>query len=294
MLQDAVTQAGVAWGQVDLVAATHGPGLASSLLVGLAAARALALRLDRPVCGVNHMQAHLFANFLGADAPDPGAACPLLALLVSGGHTSLVRMARLGSYQLLGRTLDDAAGEALDKGAQLLRLGYPGGPAIERAAAGADPAFVAFPRGLQTPPGRGGRAAADHALDFSFSGLKTALRYHVARHPEIFADDTWRHVAASYQEAVFDTLLARLETAIRRERATRVACGGGVAMNQVLRRKLADLAGRLGVELRVAPPALCTDNAAMVAALAGAMWRAGLPMPSGAVDAVPNLAVDAA
>lgn len=270
IVRQAVQDAGLTWEQIDAVAATYGPGLASSLLVGLSAAKALALRLGKPLLGVNHVEAHLYSLFLGSDAPSPDSIAPLIVLMVSGGHTGLVRVAKVGSYKLLGQTLDDAAGEALDKGANLLKLGYPGGPAIEKAAAGGDPAHVKFPRGLRR--GASGELAGDLDRDlcFSFSGLKTSLLYYLKDHPEVLVNGALKDVAASYQEAVFDALLARLRRAVERYRVSAVGCVGGVARNGRLREKLERMSGEYGLRLVLARPEFCTDNAAMIAALAGA------------------------
>lgn len=269
IVSQAMGEAGVGWDDIDAVAATHGPGLASSLLVGLTAAKGLAMRLGRPLVGVNHVEAHLYSLFLGPEPAAPADVCPLVVLMVSGGHTCLVRMEGVGRYRLLGQTLDDAAGEALDKGANLMKLGYPGGPAIEKAAAGGNPAFIRFPRGLEqgTPTGREGDL--DTGLCFSFSGLKTALLYHLKNNPAALDDGRLRDVAASYQEAVFDALTLRVERAIEREGVRAVGCVGGVARNRRLRGKLEQAAASHGVRLLLARPEFCTDNAAMVAAVAG-------------------------
>ncbi|MDD4116900.1 MAG: tRNA (adenosine(37)-N6)-threonylcarbamoyltransferase complex transferase subunit TsaD [Kiritimatiellae bacterium] len=283
----AVERAGVSWADLDAIAVTHGPGLVSSLLIGLSGARALGQVLGKPVWGVNHIEAHLAGMFLDPAAPDPADACPLLALMVSGGHSCLVEMDRVGGYRMLGQTLDDAAGECLDKGANLLGLGYPGGPAIERAAQGGDPAFVHFPRGLEHAKNRttGNGLAIEMCL--SFSGLKTSLLYHLKNHP----DDRERHpadLAASYQEAVMDSLATRAERALSATGARTLACVGGVAKNAVLRGKLEELARRHAAALLLTPLAYCTDNAAMVAAAAGLRVRAGLDNPP-AVEADPSL-----
>ena len=262
VLERAVRTAGLTWADVDLVAATRGPGLASSLLIGLTAARALAFRLSRPLAAVHHLEAHIHSIFLGADLPPADARFPVLVLLVSGGHTALVRVEGVGRYRLMGQTLDDAAGEALDKGAQLLGLGYPGGPAIERAAEGGDDRWIRFPRG------RARRAGGE--LDFSFSGLKTALRYWLRDHPDALADGNVHHVAASYEEAVVDALVRRVDRALERESFSALGCAGGVARNRRLRARLARYAAAYRIPLLLAPPDYCTDNAVMVAALAGA------------------------
>ena len=283
----AVAQAGVRWADLDAIAVTHGPGLVSSLLIGLSGARALGQTLGRPVWGVNHLEAHLAGMFLDPAAPEPAAACPVLALMVSGGHSGLLEMLGVGQYRLLGQTLDDAAGECLDKGASLLGLGYPGGPAIERAARGGDPAFVKFPRGLEHAKGRRTDNGLDLGMCFSFSGLKTALLYHLKNHPadrENHAAD----LAAAYQEAVMDSLALRVERALHATGARTLACVGGVAKNAVLRARLETLAARFQARLLLTPMAYCTDNAAMVAAAAGLREMAGLGNPP-ALEADPSL-----
>ena len=270
IVRQAVEESKLEWGQIDAVAVTYGPGLASSLLVGLSAAKALALRLGKPLLGVNHVEAHLYSLFLGPDASPPETVAPMLVLMVSGGHTALVRFEKVGSYTLLGQTLDDAAGEALDKGSNLLKLGYPGGPAIEKAAAGGDPAYIQFPRGLSHQVAGELAGELDRDLCFSFSGLKTSLLYYLRDHSEALTNGRLKDVAASYQEAVFDALLLRLKRAMERHPAITMGCVGGVARNRRLREKMERLAKERHVRLVVARPEFCTDNAAMIAALAGA------------------------
>ena len=264
LLRETMRLAGLEWSRLDAVAATYGPGLASSLLVGFSAAKALALRLSRPLIPINHLNAHLYAPFLGEDAPLPEAFLPAVSLLVSGGHTCLVEMKAVSDYQLLGQTIDDAAGEALDKGASLLGLGYPGGPVIEKTAQGADPQFVDFPQGQVSAVS----GSVDPQLCFSFSGVKTSLKYYVQKHPELFKNGTLNDVTAAYQEAILDALVSRFDLALRARRARYATCGGGVACNQRLRSKLEEVARRRGCALRIAPPCFCADNAAMVAGLA--------------------------
>ena len=284
---EAVARAGVAWEALDAIAVTHGPGLVSSLLIGLSGARALGQALGKPVWGVNHLEAHVAGMFLDPAAPAPDAACPALVLMVSGGHSCLVEMLGVGRFRLLGQTLDDAAGECLDKGANLLGLGYPGGPVIERAAQGGDPAYVKFPRGMEHAKNRTTDNGLEIEMCFSFSGLKTALLYHLKNHPE----DRARHLAdlaASYQEAVMDSLALRAERALANTGARTLACVGGVAKNASLRGKLEALARRRRARLLLTPLAYCTDNAAMVAAAAGLRAGAGLANPP-AVEADPSL-----
>ena len=284
---EAIARAQVTWTELDAIAVTHGPGLVSSLLIGLSGARALGQALDKPVWGVNHLEAHLAGTFLDPAAPPPAEACPLLVLMVSGGHSCIVEMRGVGDYRLLGTTLDDAAGECLDKGANLLGLGYPGGPVIERAAQGGDPAFIRFPRGMEHAKNRTTDNGLEIELCFSFSGLKTALLYHLKNHPA----DRENHLAdlaASYQEAVMDSLAQRAERALTVTAARTLACVGGVAKNASLRGKLEDLARRRQARLLLTPMAYCTDNAAMVAAAAGLRALAGLGNPP-AVEADPSL-----
>ena len=253
VVAEALAEAGRPGGEdIEAVAATSGPGLVGALLVGLSGAKALAMSWDVPFVGVNHLEAHLFASLL--EAPDLG--WPAVVLLVSGGHTLLIEMFGPGRYRLLGQTIDDAAGEAYDKVARYLGLGYPGGPAIDRIAASGDPEAFAFPRAL-----------IDDGFDFSFSGLKTAVVRTVERRPEAESAD----VAASFQAAVVDVLVAKTARALTATGARSVCLAGGVAANSALRRRTAELADRLGVPAYLPSPAMCTDNAAMVAA-AGA-WR---------------------
>ncbi|MDD2236370.1 MAG: tRNA (adenosine(37)-N6)-threonylcarbamoyltransferase complex transferase subunit TsaD [Kiritimatiellae bacterium] len=286
LLDETLRQAGVAWTHLDAVAATYGPGLASSLLVGFSAARALALRLDRPLIPVNHLQAHLYAPFLGEEAPRVEDFLPAVSLLVSGGHTCLVEMREVHGYRLLGQTIDDAAGEALDKGASLLGLGYPGGPVIEKTAEGARTDFVAFPRGQVSQV----NGSVDPQLCFSFSGVKTSLKYYVQQHPELFEDGTLADVTASYQEAVLDALASRFEKALRKHRARFATCGGGVVCNRRLRGKLAAAAQRCDCAFHLAEPKFCADNAAMVAGLA-ACSPAKEPADALRLDIHPNLPI---
>ncbi|MGH2814858.1 MAG: tRNA (adenosine(37)-N6)-threonylcarbamoyltransferase complex transferase subunit TsaD, partial [Actinomycetota bacterium] len=241
LLHPAVEQAcalgGVRLGDVDAIAVTLGPGLAGSLLVGVAAAKAYALALDRPLLGVNHLVAHVYANVL-----DHGTLpLPAVVFVVSGGHTSLLAMDEDGAFRGLGQTIDDAAGEAYDKVARVLGLGYPGGPVVDRLAREGDPAAVRFPRALLD----------DGSDDFSFSGLKTAVLRHVrAAGPEVNVAD----VAASFQEAVVDVQISKVVGVARREGLDTVLLGGGVAANSRLRARLAAEAEDLGIRLLVPSP----------------------------------------
>ena len=289
VIQDAMQQANADWSDLDQIAVTHGPGLASSLLVGVTAAKALAARLDCPLTGINHLAGHVYSVFLDPSITSVAACCPMIVLLVTGGHTLLIHCNGLDDFQLLGQTLDDAVGEALDKGATLLGLGYPGGPEIEALALHGNPTAYAFPRGLQGGDGivAGG---LQRSLCFSFSGLKTALLYQLRDQPNWQEDGHGADLAASYQEAAFQALMDRLERAVMTTGCQHVACVGGVAKNQRLRAKLDQLADRLSVDLHIAPLTYCTDNAAMIAGLAGARTLQGLPIvPVG--DVYPSLRI---
>lgn len=291
VLEQALAEAGTGWADLDALAVTRGPGLASSLLTGLAATRALALRLDLPLYGVNHLQGHLHSIYLGKAAPSPEQYRSTLVLLVSGGHTALVRLDHDGSTHLLGQTLDDAAGEALDKGASLLGLGYPGGPAIEQAADGGDAGAIPFPGPPRMKASRFS-GSLDPRFCFSFSGLKTALLYTLRDRPEL-REQGLADCAAGYQEAAFRVLIQRARRALEEAGPFEaLACVGGVARNRRLRELLEHTAAQAGVPLLLAEPEYCTDNAAMIGA-AAVLRRPQLTRPGDPLDAVPNLAVDA-
>ena len=260
VVEDALARADAALDDVELIAVTQGPGLVGALLVGVATAKGLAAGRRLPLAPVDHLQGHVAANYLLPDPLEP----PFLCLLASGGHTLLARVTERGSYEVLGRTLDDAAGEAFDKGARLLGLGYPGGPALSRLAEGGDPAAFAFPTG-----------AGVSGLDFSFAGLKTALLYKLR---DLGEDLQARAIpaadlAAAYEHAIVEALIARVVRALDAEPGLPLAIGGGVAANTRLRQRAAGL----GVEVRIPPPELCTDNAAMIGS--AARWVAPLRFP---------------
>jgi tRNA N6-adenosine threonylcarbamoyltransferase len=262
VIADALGEAGVELGDLDAIAACHGPGLAGALLVGVSAAKALALVTGLPYVQVNHLEAHLYAGWL----EDPELRAPLAVLLASGGHTLLVVIRGHGDYDVLGQTVDDAAGEAFDKVARYLGLGYPGGPAIDHLARDGDRAAYAFPRAM----------AGER--DFSFSGLKTAVVTFVRKHPDAPLAD----VAASFQEAAVDQLVSKLLAAADDHGAPTLVLAGGVAANSRLRERVADAAAASGRSAFLPPPALCTDNAAMIAATA--FWRLASDGPT-ALDA---------
>jgi N6-L-threonylcarbamoyladenine synthase len=292
VVREAMDRAGVPWKSLDAIAVTTGPGLASSLIVGTAGARALGQALGKPVWSVNHIEAHIAAVFLDPEMPPPDEASDMLILMVSGGHTCLFRMRGIGRYRLLGTTLDDAAGECLDKGSKMLGLGYPGGPAIEKAAQGGDRHFADFPRGMEHAKEEKSPEGLDMGMCFSFSGLKTSLLYRLKNHPEE-RETHLADLAASYEEAVVSSLARRVERAVEATGAGRLLCAGGVAKNASLRARLAAMGEKRGFTVRLAPMAYCTDNAAMVAAAAGLRELAGIGNPpAGEIDPTRELKPD--
>ncbi len=252
VIEEALSRSGNLLEEVDAIAVTQGPGLVGSLLVGIAVAKSLAYVLQIPWVGVDHIVCHITAAFLSS----PSRTMPFIALVVSGGHTSLFRVESHTLLRLLGQTKDDAAGEAFDKVAKLLGLGYPGGEIIDRLAKEGDPRAVSFPRSLLEPK----------SLDFSFSGLKTAVLQEVKSRGGNLSPGQIREIAASFQEAVVDTLAAKVLRAAKQERMGEVVVVGGVACNSRLRRKLLQEGESSGIHVDFPPPSLCTDNAAMVGA----------------------------
>jgi N6-L-threonylcarbamoyladenine synthase len=253
----ALREAGASLDDAELIAVTRGPGLVGALLIGVATAKGLAASRRLPLAAVDHLQGHVAANFL-----EDGFEPPFVCLLASGGHTLLTRVTDHAGYETLGQTLDDAAGEAFDKGARLLGLGYPGGPALSKLALEGDPAAFDFPTGARVA-----------GLDFSFAGLKTALLYKVR---DLGPEETARRaadLAASYEHAIVEALIARTKRALEAEDEPRLAIGGGVAANRLLRER----AQSLGVPVHNPPHALCTDNAAMIAS--AARWVEPQPFP---------------
>jgi N6-L-threonylcarbamoyladenine synthase len=281
-LEAALAEADAEWSDLDAVAVTYGPGLIGSLLVGVNVAKAIGAAQNLPLIGVNHIEGHIYANWLTdapADAPlPPDPTFPLLCLVVSGGHTQLVLMEDHGRYTLLGQTVDDAAGEAFDKVGRLLGLPYPGGPAISAAAEGATPA-TRFPR-----------ARTAGAYDFSFSGLKTAVLREVTGYRERGEPIPVDGIAAAFEDAVVDALATKTVAAARDHGVAAVALGGGVAANRSLRGTLADRLAAEGLPLLVPPPAWCTDNGAMIGAAAGFRFAAG-DRADASLEAIPNLAL---
>ncbi|MBM3188234.1 MAG: tRNA (adenosine(37)-N6)-threonylcarbamoyltransferase complex transferase subunit TsaD [Chloroflexi bacterium] len=297
VVREAMAQAQVGWGDIDALGAVHGPGLAGSLLVGLNVAKALAWAHSIPLVGVNHLEAHVYANWLVPPDQDPDTfvspSFPLVCLVVSGGHSDLILMTEHHEYTLLGRTVDDAAGEAFDKVARLLGLGYPGGPAIQRAAKGGDPTAFPFPRTLRVAP-----------FDFSFSGLKTAVLRVVQdlqTQRGVPVDRTQKladagleegerelplaDIAASFQSALVGILVQKTAAAVERFGAVQVLIAGGVAANELLRN---EMRRQVHVPVRYPPIRFCTDNAAMVGAAAYYRYLSGVR--SGLdLDVIPNL-----
>ena len=272
VVAQALLEAATSLVDIDAFAATHGPGLSGALLVGVSAAKALALATGRPYVGVHHHEAHLFAALLD----DPSLEPPFMTLIVSGGHTMIIAADALGSYRVVGRTVDDAAGEAFDKVARFCGLGYPGGPIIDRLSATGDSTKARLPRPM-----------LDDGCDFSFSGLKTAVIRLVRQQPDLEVRD----VAAGFQTAVVDVLVTKLLRATIAEGMHTVVIGGGVAANTQLRSVLAEAARHAGLRAVIPDRALCTDNAAMVAA--AAHHRLTTRGPSSLADPVdPNLRID--
>ena len=250
VINQALSDAGIGMEALEGVAVTRGPGLSGALLVGFSAAKAIAVARGIPFVGVHHIEGHLFAPFL-----EKPVAFPFLALVVSGGHTHLYLVEDFGRYTTLGRTIDDAAGEAYDKSAKIMGMPYPGGALIDRMAQNGDPGAIRFPRPL----------LHDGSLNFSFSGLKTAVLQHVMKNPVTIPGQAADDLCASFQEAVCHVLAAKTEAAIRQTGTTRLVVAGGVACNSGLRRRMTALCAQLGVELSIPQPSLCGDNAAMLA-----------------------------
>jgi N6-L-threonylcarbamoyladenine synthase len=261
VVEAALGEAGVVLDDVEVVAVTAGPGLIGALLVGVSTAKAIAAPRRLPLIPVDHLQGHVAANFLEPEPLEP----PFLCLVASGGHTLLAGVRDHAGYELLGQTLDDAAGEAFDKVARLLGLGYPGGPALQKLAEAGDPEAFEMPVAMSRDPG----------LDFSFSGLKTALVYLCRDLGETGVEERRADLAASFQAAAVGQLVAKLERALKRGEWSAVALGGGVAANGPLRKAVAELCERRGVRLKLLPLQLCTDNAAMI----GSAARFATPIP---------------
>jgi len=257
VVDQALKQAAKSLSDIDLIAVTNGPGLVGSLLVGVSAAKGYAISAGLPLVGVNHLEGHIMSNFVAPPGEEPSAQplFPSLCLIASGGHTDLILMRELGDYQIIGWTRDDAAGEALDKAARVMDLGYPGGPAIEKTAQQGNPQAISFPR-----------PTINDSLDFSFAGLKTALVRYVEEHGLNATAGGVADVAASYQQAVMDTLVRNVKQTIKRFPVHQIMVCGGVAANGILRQEIAQLERTTRMPVVFPPTRLCTDNAAMVAA----------------------------
>jgi N6-L-threonylcarbamoyladenine synthase len=265
LTREVLAEAGAELSDIDLVAYTRGPGLAGALLVGAGVACALATALGKPMLGIHHLEGHLLSPFLSADPP----SFPFVALLVSGGHTQLMRVDEVGAYTLLGETIDDAAGEAFDKSAKLLGLGYPGGPALSRLAESGDPAAFDLPRPLL----QSGR------LDFSFAGLKTAVRTQALKLGEVITPAQKADLAAATEQAIVDVLVRKSMQAMTQTGLSRLVVAGGVGANRPLRRQLDAACARQGVTTHYPELALCTDNGAMIALAAAMRLARGIAQP---------------
>ncbi len=274
VVEDALLVAGVGFGDLDAIAVTYGPGLVGALLVGVSAAKAFAYGLDIPLVGVNHLEGHIYANFL----TEQDLEFPLLCLVVSGGHTDLTLVEKHGLYRVVGRTRDDAAGEAFDKVARTMGLGYPGGPLIDRLACGGDPGAVSLPRAF----------LEKDSLDFSFSGLKTAVINYLHRSGQRGEVVNNADLAASFQKAVTDVLVDKTLDAARETGVSTILLAGGVAANTGLRASMKEQAGRESIRVVIPPLILCTDNAAMIACTAYYKYLRGAFAPL-TLNAVPDL-----
>lgn len=259
VITGALFEAGVSLQEIEGISVTRGPGLIGSLLVGLSAAKALAYALEIPLIGVNHIEGHIMASFLAEKKPQ----FPFVALVVSGGHTHIYRVEDYSTFSLLGQTRDDAAGEAFDKAAKLLNLGYPGGVVIDRLSKAGNIRAYDFPRAMKDSP------------DFSFSGLKTSLLVLLKKRGRDFTEAELPDVVASYQEAIMDVLVEKTFRAAKDHCLSQMVVCGGVAANSRLRERFAEAAANAGVELYIPPMVLCTDNAAMIAALGEILLKSG-------------------
>jgi N6-L-threonylcarbamoyladenine synthase len=259
VITEALAEAQVKLNDIEGIAVTRGPGLIGSLLIGLSTAKALAYALDIPFVGVNHLEGHIMASFLAEKKPQ----FPFVALVVSGGHTNIYLVKNYHAFQLLGQTRDDAAGEAFDKAAKLLDLGYPGGVVIDKMAKTGNPKAFDFPRAMKDSP------------DFSFSGLKTSLLVMVKKRGRNFSGEEMPDVVASYQEAIMDVLVEKTLKAARENCISQIVVCGGVAANSRLRLRFADATSKTGMDLFIPPMVLCTDNAAMIAALGEIILKNG-------------------
>ena len=273
VIDEALTKAQITLEDVDAVAVTYGPGLVGALLVGLSAAKSLAWAIDKPLIGVNHLEGHVFANFLNEKDLEP----PFMALVVSGGHTALLKVTGYNEFELLGQSRDDAAGEAFDKIARVMGLPYPGGPEIERLALQGNPLAIQFPK-----------ARLDNPFEFSFSGLKSAVLNYLHNEEQAKRPVNHSDVAASFQHAVVEALCERAVYAMQHTSLKNIVLAGGVSANKVLQNTLAETMNKIGCHLVHPTPILCTDNAVMIACRGYFMYEAGLFSPLD-LNAQPNL-----
>lgn len=273
VIDEALQQANISLEDIDAVAVTYGPGLVGALLVGLSAAKSLAWATDKPLIGVNHLEGHVFANFL----TDPELEPPFMALVVSGGHTALLKVTGYNSFEMLGQTRDDAAGEAFDKIARVMGLQYPGGPEIEKLALDGNPHAIEFPI-----------AKLDSPYEFSFSGLKSAVINYLHNQEQAKREVNRADVAASFQNAVVDALVQKAIRAMKDTGLKKIVLAGGVSANKTLQTTLAQAMTKIGAELVHPMPILCTDNAVMIACRGYFMYQAGIESPLD-LNAVPSL-----
>lgn len=276
--QQALDEAGITMDDVDLIGVTYGPGLVGALLIGLAHAKAVAFATGKPLVGVHHIQGHISANYVAHEDLEP----PFLALVVSGGHTHIVNVKGYQSFEVLGRTRDDAVGEAFDKVARVLGLGYPGGPLIDKLAVEGNPYAIEFPRVF----------LEKGSLDFSFSGIKTGVLNYLNGMKQKGLSVCQADVAASFQQAVMDVIVAKTICAAREQRQKRVVVAGGVAANSRLREMLGEACRKEGIQMYCPPPILCTDNGVMIACAAYYKYQAGMTSDF-TLDAFPNLPLEA-
>ncbi len=273
VIDEALREANVGLEDIDAVAVTYGPGLVGALLVGLSAAKSLAWAMDKPLIGVNHLEGHVFANFLN----DPELEPPFMALVVSGGHTALLKVTGYNSFEMLGQTRDDAAGEAFDKIARVMGLPYPGGPEIERLALGGNPHAIEFPV-----------AKLDAPYEFSFSGLKSAVINYLHNQEQAKREVNRADVAASFQYAVTNALVQKAVRAMQETGLKKIVLAGGVSANKTLQTTLAEAVAKIGAKLVHPTPILCTDNAVMIACRGYFLYQAGVTSPLD-LNAVPSL-----
>ena len=269
----ALVEAQIDLNQIDAIAVTYGPGLGSSLVVGYSYAKSLSKRLNIPLVGVNHHFGHLYSVLMNTNIDDFKDFFPMLSLMVSGGDTSIVLMENIREYKVIGTTIDDAAGEALDKAATILGLGYPGGPVIQKIADGGNENFLKFPIGLKNESRANWSYDYNRNYCFSFSGLKTSLLTKIKKYNNQIPNNELKDITASFQRAIVNSLLDRFSNALSGYNVKSFSCSGGVSLNKVLRYELEKLSLKINLPLLLSPPSLCTDNAAMIAGVAYEMIK---------------------